>query len=234
MIFDNTPPAPVDLVAVPFPLIRAAANVNVVLSVAPVLMDGVTLGPAPDRVLLTAQTLPAENGIYELTGSGAPNGYSFDPGDPPLTHAAVAGRLYRVTCTGGCVVIGVNGVVAGPNAGGGFGGGAVPSVGFLDPGAAMFNMSTSFGQSGTVEFLSNTTLVRTPEANQAVEFRVGRAGFVMEGILNGGTWWNQSLPTTLGTDPVTFVHKVASPNALNQFPGADNTGPSGIAWTPSA
>lgn len=49
---------------------RVASTVNIDISSAPASIDGVTMAQ-DDRVLLTGQTLPAENGIYVYNGSAA-------------------------------------------------------------------------------------------------------------------------------------------------------------------
>lgn len=213
--FDNTPPGPITVVGgSDFPTVRAAATVNVSLATPPSVIDGVALGPAADLVLLTAQTDPAANGVYKLTAGGAETGYNLDPAETD-THTATAGRLFRVTVTGGVVVIGANGVVAGPQAGGGFGGGGYPTVGFLDPGeSGVFNISSSVGSGGTAAFLATTTLVRDTSADAAAEFTSNRAVKVLEGS-NSGTWRNQDEVATLGTDPIDFDRQVVGGIAVS-------------------
>ena len=213
--FDNTPPGSIAVVGGSnFPPVRAAATVNVPLATPPSVVGGVALGPTQDLVLLTAQTDPSANGIYKLTAGGAEVGFNLAAGETD-THTATAGRLFRVTATGGVVVIGANGIVAGPTAGGGFGGGAFPTVGFLDPGeSGVFNVNASAMSGGTAAFLASTTLVRDVDADAAGDFTVNRAVHVAEGE-NNGTWRNQDEVVTLGTTPIDFERQVVEAIAIS-------------------
>ena len=212
--FDNTPPGPIAVVGgSDFPSVRAASTVNVPLATPPSVIGGVALGPTQDRVLLAAQTDPAANGVYLLTAGGAVNGYNLAAGESD-THTATAGRLFRVEVTGGVVVIGENGIVAGPTAGGGFGGN-YPTVGFLDPGeSGVFNVNASAMSGGTATFQANTTLVRDASADAAGEFTVNRAVRVTDGP-NRGTWRNLGEVVTLGTTAISFGRQVVEPVALS-------------------
>ena len=220
--FDNTPPGSI-AGGSDFPAVRAAATFNVPLATPPSVVGGVALGPAADLVLLTGQTDPAANGIYKLTAGGAENGYNLDPGET-TTHAATAGRLFRLTVTGGVVVVGANGTVAGPTAGAGFAG--FPTVGFLDPGdSGVFTVTASALSGGTAAFLASTTLVRDVAADAAEDFTPNRAVRVADGAHNG-TWRNQDDVVTLGTTPISFgrqvVESVSIPGATfsNAAPGS--------------
>lgn len=163
--------------------VRVAATVNVALTNSPDAVNGITLGPERDRVLLTAQSTGAQNGIYELTASGADTVLTIDP-DETTTETVTIGRLVYVTVTGTVTVTGVNGVVTEGN----------PA--FLSPLTGPTRLGITGGEDGgTVTYKAAVGLARVADADANGDFVAGKIVDVRQGT-NAGIW-NLQGPATL-------------------------------------
>lgn len=152
-----------------------AATVNVPLSACPAAINGVLLGPAPSRVLLTGQTTPAENGIYRPQESGAATDRNI-AANQSTTENATADLLVWVSATGTVTVTGANGSVTGGQSG------------FLAPLSGPSRFTITGGASGGVaSFKPTVALVRTDDADANGDFLSSKMVEVQRGT-NAGIW----------------------------------------------
>ena len=225
---DNRVPEAISPVAGEWVDVRLAATTPVFLSGVPRAIDGVPLGPQADRVLLTAQVIPAQNGIYLLTGGGSVTGFNLLADEFFAQPGYSAARLYRIRCSGFAFVVGADSVVAGPDIDGAF-----PADGFIAPSATgEFNFFCGSGGGGVIEVFSTTTLVRVAEADSDAEILVARRVSVAQGS-NAGRWRmadpGTSTPLTSGV-AMTWSRQIdgAAQALVDPFAAATTTAPTQI------
>lgn len=154
---------------------RLASIVNVSLSLCPDAINGVLLGPTRDRVLLTGQTAPAENGIYTPQESGVSTDRNI-AASASTTESATAARLVWVSVTGTVTVTGANGAVTAGN------------PGFLAPLSGPTRFDVTGGSAGGVaSFKTSVALVRAADADANGDFGAGKTCYVQAGT-NSGVW----------------------------------------------
>lgn len=224
---DNRVPSPISPVSGEWVDVRLAATVQVNLSGVPREIDGVPMGPQADRVLLTAQVIPSQNGIYLLTGGGGLTGFNLSQGEDYSWPGYNVTRLYRVRCTGAAIVLGLATVVAGPDADL-----PVPDDGFVAPRADGTFQFLAPGGDGTIEVFSTTTLERVAEADSDAEILLARRVSVALGS-NAGRWRmadpGTSTPLTSGV-AMTWSRQIdgAAQALVDPFASATNSAPTQI------
>lgn len=154
--------------------VRAAATTQTGLVNVPVSINSVPLGPTRDRVLLAGQTLPAENGLYQLTEFGADTTRSITASQT-TTESITAARLVYVSVTGTVTVTGANGEVTAGN------------PGFLAPAAGNLLNITGGASGGVLTYKATVGLARTADADANGEFVSGKLADVRAGS-NAGMW----------------------------------------------
>ena len=224
--FRDSYPLPIDRSV--FGVAQVASASPVTLSRPPVAFDGymwLNLVPSRNRVLLTNQPNPRDNGIYEAraTGAGPVGGFQeTDPNTLTVVPGLVSGQLYFIE-TIDCEVRGL----------------AVdPAVSFLLQQSVRKN-STGFiiaggsTQSAEIQTFSGpgqfqyrpAALFRVADADDDLDFFIGKRVSVRLGETMAGNWIVSKLgstrPITLGS-AITFEKRGASqfqePNFVNSVP----------------
>lgn len=222
--FRDSYPLPPDRAV--FGVAAVAAVAPVTLSRPPVTFDGfqwLNLNPSRNRVLLTNQPNPRDNGIYEARPTtGSVNGFNVaNPNTTAIISGLTNGALYYVE-TINCEARGM----------------AIdPDQSFLLQ-AVVDRNSTGFviaGSPGSIEVTTQATggsiiyrpasLFRVADADDDLDFFLGKRVAVRLGANVGGTWTVSRLgstrPITLGSE-IRFTRQVL---ASYRDPNFDNRPP---------